>query len=296
MIRSMTGFATHSITLTRDSIKSQISMTIKSLNSRYFEVTYKTAYPLTPLETEITKILKERLLRGHVFVSLHMSNQQLFKGSIEPNLSTIEEYISAIKKINDTFHLDGSLSAETLLELPNVFISEEQSIDEQSKKAFFDALQLVIDQVINSQELEGQSLLKDVHQRIQIINAAILAVEKASTHAVEAQKIKIQEALKELTTDETKLVDFQKNALFATLDKIDIHEEIIRFKNHLQNLQAQLNSQEAEKGKRLDFILQELGREINTIAAKCSDSVISAHAIDIKVELEKVREQIQNIV
>jgi len=88
----------------------------------------------------------------------------------------------------------------------------------------------------------------------------------------------------------------RKNALFALLDKMDIHEEIVRFKSHLKSLHHQLDSAEIEKGKRLDFTLQELGREINTIAAKCSDATIGALAINVKVELEKAREQTQNIV
>jgi uncharacterized protein (TIGR00255 family) len=96
--------------------------------------------------------------------------------------------------------------------------------------------------------------------------------------------------------DSNSLADMRKNALFALLDKMDIHEEIIRFKSHTENIKKQIAGQSIEKGKKLDFTLQELGREINTITAKCSDALIGAHAIDIKVEIEKAREQIQNIV
>ena len=111
-----------------------------------------------------------------------------------------------------------------------------------------------------------------------------------------SQKQKINEALAELENDTSKFAEMQKNALYAILDKIDVHEEIVRFKNHLKTLLASLESSDIEKGKRIDFILQELSREINTITAKCSDATISSHAINIKVELEKAREQTQNIV
>ena len=113
---------------------------------------------------------------------------------------------------------------------------------------------------------------------------------------LEQHKNKVHTILQEIGTDESMLAEAQKNTLYTTLDKIDIHEEIIRFKSHLHNLAQGITTDEVEKGKRLDFTLQELGREINTITAKCSDATISTHAINIKVEIEKIREQIQNIV
>jgi uncharacterized protein (TIGR00255 family) len=110
------------------------------------------------------------------------------------------------------------------------------------------------------------------------------------------QKQKVTDALLEFEKDPSSLAEMQKNALYVVLDKIDVHEEIVRFKNHIQTLQNSLISKDIEKGKRIDFILQELSREINTITAKCSDGTISSHAINIKVELEKAREQTQNVV
>ena len=110
------------------------------------------------------------------------------------------------------------------------------------------------------------------------------------------RKKKVHATLQEIGADENLLADAQKNGLYALLNKIDIHEEITRLNSHLENFITILQQPDAEKGKRLDFTLQELGREINTITAKCSDSTISSHAINVKVEIEKMREQIQNIV
>jgi uncharacterized protein (TIGR00255 family) len=124
----------------------------------------------------------------------------------------------------------------------------------------------------------------------------IAAIEKDSAVLMAAQKDKVTKTIQEVTGETTSLIDLQKHAAYALLDKMDINEEIVRFKSHLKNLSAQLNSQDIEKGKRLDFTLQEMAREINTIAAKCSHATISALAINIKVELEKAREQTQNIV
>jgi uncharacterized protein (TIGR00255 family) len=113
---------------------------------------------------------------------------------------------------------------------------------------------------------------------------------------VEEWKKKVHTTIQAIGAADNLMVDAQKSGLYSMLDKIDIHEEIIRLNNHLDQLIKNLSSQETEKGKRLDFTLQELGREINTIASKCSDSIISGHAINVKVEIEKMREQIQNIV
>lgn len=296
MIRSMTGFATHTTVITRDSLKSQITLTVKSLNSRYFEVTFRMPYQLSSLETELTRLCKQRLIRGHLYITVHVSNQQVFKGNIEPNLITIKEYISAINAIKDGFNLQGAVSLDSVLGLPNIFSSDEHNVDEQSKEIIMAAANQLIDSLIIAQDKEGVEMLADIKQRLTIIAQEMSAIEKASAIMIEAQKAKINQTIQELGADESKFADTQKNSLFSMLDKIDTHEEIIRFKSHLQNLSSQLAAPIGEKGKRLDFTLQELAREINTISAKCSDATIGAHAINIKVELEKAREQVQNIV
>ena len=140
------------------------------------------------------------------------------------------------------------------------------------------------------------NLSKDLYQRIAIIQQEMNVITQRAHIFVAESKKKILDTLQEIGADENLIINAQKNGLYAMLDKIDIHEEITRLTSHLEDLTTQLKSQDIEKGKRLDFILQELGREINTIAAKCSDSTISSHAINVKVEIEKMREQIQNIV
>ncbi len=154
----------------------------------------------------------------------------------------------------------------------------------------------LIDELIEMQTKEGQALKKDIIARVAIIDKEIKAIEIAFEALMISQKQKVNEGLAGLEKDASKFAEMQKDALYAILDKIDVHEEIVRFKNHLKTLLISLESQEIEKGKRIDFILQELSREINTITAKCSDAAISSHAINIKVELEKAREQTQNIV
>jgi uncharacterized protein (TIGR00255 family) len=293
----MTGFASKTVTLTLETHeKAHLTISLKSLNSRFFEATCKLHYQLNSLETEFLKILKNALHRGHVYLIIHMDNQNLFKGAVEPSIKTIDGYVKAIDVIKQQFGIQGSLSVADLLLLPNVFSIEEIDIDEQSKQLVLKTVNELAGDLVLMQEKEGQALKKDLEQRIAIMHKEIEAIEHASNVLMATQKEKVHNTFKELESDESKVAEMQKSAAYTLLDKMDIHEEIVRFKSHLKSLSNQLDSADVEKGKRLDFTLQELAREINTIAAKCSDATIGALAINVKVELEKAREQTQNIV
>lgn len=296
MIRSMTGFASKSLIITVNDLKIPMSLMLKSLNARYFDSNCKLPYPLGNLETEFIKRFKAMLQRGSITFIIHLSNPNAFKGTVQPSITTLKSYLNALDIIKKTCEIEGTLSIANLLLLPNIFISEETEIDEHIKKTIFDAIDALIQELIATQIKEGLALKKDILERISIIQKDILAIKKAFEEVMVTQKQKVNDALTQLENDTSKLAEMHKNALYAILDKIDVHEEIVRFANHLKTLITSLESNEIENGKRIDFILQELSREINTITAKCSDGIISSHAINIKVELEKAREQTQNIV
>lgn len=296
MIRSMTGFASASATLNIKDTQVLVSLSIKSLNSRYFDANCKLHYPLSNLETEFVSLFKSKLHRGSITFIIHLANPMAFKGAIEPSIATLKNYLQALDTIKKTFALEGSLSIANILLLPNIFISQETELDEQSKASILQATHALIEALIQEQKNEGQALKKDILARLAIIEKEIDAIQIAFEALLVTQKQKLNEALVQLEQDESKFADAQKNALYTLLDKMDVHEEIIRFKNHLKNVIIILESSDIEKGKRIDFTLQELLREINTITAKCADGAISSHSINVKVELEKAREQTQNIV
>lgn len=297
MIHSMTGFANKTFILTVPSgERSSISMNLKSLNSRFFEATVKLPLGLSHLETTIIKILKETLKRGHVYFTVHLSNTNIFDGSIAPALTIIDGYIKAMDQIKTKYNLSEDIKLDNILRLPNVFSKEEQQLDSDSTEQILSAVSELINKVIEDRKTEGNNLSKDLQSRIIIIKQEMQVITERARIFVDEYKQKVHATLQEIGADENLLVNAQKSGLYSMLDKIDIHEEITRLASHLDHLIAHLQSSETEKGKRLDFTLQELGREINTIAAKCSDSTISAHAINVKVEIEKMREQIQNIV
>jgi len=293
----MTGFASKTFVLTTKSgDRASISINIKALNSRFFETTIKLPHNLSHLETTCIKYFKESLRRGHIYCSAYISNQTIFEGTVTPALNVINGYMHAIDQIKKQCNVTDPVKLEHILRLPNIFSQETQQLDEESTQLILHIIAELIEKVVEERKIEGDALLIDIKKRIDIIQHEMDNITKRSHIFVEEWKKKVHTTLQEIGTDENLLVNAQKSSLYAMLDKIDIHEEITRFVNHLQQFMTHLTTSDMEKGKRLDFTLQEMGREINTITAKCSDSLISSHAINVKVEIEKIREQIQNIV
>jgi uncharacterized protein (TIGR00255 family) len=296
-ITSMTGFASKTFILTAPSgERSSISMNLKTLNSRFFETTVKLPMSLSSLETMLIKQFKETLRRGHVYFTAYLSNPNVFEGSITPAMTVIDGYMQAMNQIKSKYSISDEIKLDNILRLPNIFSKEEQQLDQQSTQQIMTAVAELIAGVIQERIAEGQKLAADIQTRIENIQGEMKIITERAHVFVEECKKKVHATLQEIGTDENLLANAQKSGLFSMLDKIDIHEEITRLNSHLTNLKDILQQTEPEKGKRLDFTLQELAREINTITAKCSDSTISTHAINVKVEIEKMREQIQNIV
>lgn len=298
MIRSMTGFASQSITIALSSgTKSTLTIDIKSLNSRFFETTFKMPYQLGRLELEFVKLLKSLLYRGHLYFNIHVDNQNLFKGSVEPSLPIVTGYQSALEQIKAQCNIEGELSIGNLLLLPNVFVIADKDLDQTTKETILEAVRSLIADIIKAQEKEGAELKKDLLTRVGIIEKNLVDIEQLSIGLAERQRSKVQQALQDSSlVDKDRMAELEKQAAYVLLEKMDINEELVRFKSHLKNFASTLEGSAIEKGKRLDFTLQELAREINTIAAKCSDASIGTSSINIKVELEKAREQTQNLV
>ncbi|HLW72871.1 MAG TPA: YicC/YloC family endoribonuclease [Candidatus Babeliales bacterium] len=297
MIYSMTGFASKTFILTTPSgERSSISINLKSLNSRFFECTVKLPLGLSHLETTFIKQFKEMLRRGHIYFTAHLSNPNIFDGSVTPVMTIIDGYMAAMNHIKAKYQLSDEIKLDNIVRLPNIFSKDEQPLDEESTNQILTAVTELISKVIEDRTTEGNSLAADIDDRIVVIQKEMNVISERAHVFVEECKKKVHATLQEIGADDNLIANAQKSGLYSMLDKIDIHEEITRLHSHLDHLIKTLSSQEAEKGKRLDFTLQELGREINTIAAKCSDSTISTHAINVKVEIEKMREQIQNIV
>ncbi|MBA3751876.1 DUF1732 domain-containing protein [Candidatus Dependentiae bacterium] len=304
MITSMTGFSSSIITITQnpspESPKKEVylAFSLKTLNSRFLEVNCKLPYSLAFLETELIKYFKKRLSRGTVQFSIYMSSQSALTGTIEPSLSTIAGYLAASKTIQETFNVEGALTLPVLLNLPNVFETREAPLEERFIERIMAEIDSLTDECIKTRIQEGKSLEKDLLERVENIQNYMSEVEPQTKKVIEQKKEHLFATLHALLkeTNQETISDVQTSFIYNQLEKLDIHEEIVRTNNHLQRIHAIITSSEAESGKKLDFTLQELFREINTIASKCQDSLISNLSINIKVELEKAREQTQNVV
>lgn len=297
MIFSMTGFATKTIEVPAfNNNKAYLSMTLKSLNSRFFEATCKLPHALQSLEIELIKLLKNSLHRGKVSFVITMSNPLLFKGPVEPSFYMVQSYLDALQQIQKKYTIPGTVTVSELLHLPNIFIEEESTINDTMQQLILATTEHLINELRLAQQNEGIALQKDIEERIVILKQEITAIETLADQVIEKNKLEIQLKLAQLEKSPSELIDLTRHQLFSELERMDINEEIVRFKSHLANLADFITSDQKEKGRRIDFTLQELTREINTIGAKCSDPAIGSRAITIKVELEKIREQAQNIV
>ncbi len=303
MIQSMTGYASAIIEIPiKEHEKLSLSVQVKSLNSRYFEATNKIPYLLTDLDIAIQKLFKQKLHRGHVYVTIKIQHDAL-NHSVIPALSTIQGYIAAINTIKKECHIKDEISLQTILQLPNVFQTEEEALSKTTEAAILLKLETVLDQLIAMRIDEGRVLEKDITDQIHTVTQKLALIKKASAQTAIEKKQELDSVIAKLQAFAQEdicankcLLENQRMTLLSELEKIDIHEEVVRAQAHLVSILEWIQVNEVAKGKKMDFILQELNREINTIASKCSHFAISSLAIDIKSELEKCREQTQNIV
>lgn len=298
MPSSMTGFASKTSTISISGEKIDTSISLKSLNSRFFEATCKIPGVVSHLETEIIKILQQKLIRGHVYLTLHIKNTSMLKPTVNANLLTLKSYIDAVESIKKNFNIKDPINIHDIITLPNIFEIEDPESSKSFDKKILECIDSLVDDLKKARETEGLALKKDISKRIASMAKEIESISKNSEKLMEQKKEEISTMIQKIETEENSSEsssDLRKSHLLITLDKLDINEEIVRFKSHLQNMSALLELKD-EIGKKIDFTLQEMAREINTIAAKCSNAKISSKAINIKVELEKAREQSQNIV
>ncbi len=296
MLLSMTGFGNKTVVLPIEKKgKISVSVEMKSINSRFFEAVCKLPSVLSSLEIKIINDLKKKLIRGRVYVTVRLSESDGILEKIHPSLTLIEGYIKATQEIKKKFKIGGIITVSDILNLPNVFVTERNEIGSKDELSILKAIDQVTKQLIKSRQDEGKALAVDLEKRFSICAKNMEQIQTLFKKLMKQKKEQVKKAkiLFEKGDEQAKL---RLDDLYSVLNKIDVHEEVIRFNSHIESVKKIIRDANTEKGKRLDFVLQELMRESNTILAKCSDFTISALAVDIKVELEKAREQAQNIV
>jgi uncharacterized protein (TIGR00255 family) len=277
---------------------------MKSLNSRFFELSCKVPSLLSNLEIPMQRILQKQLHRGHVSLHIKIVNSELLNEPIKPALDTIQNYLVAIDTIQKKFNIQDQVTLAQILQLPNVLQSQEVQLTEDIESAILQAIGQLATQMITTQQEEGTQLAHDIKEQLASMKTKIAQIQILSQQLIKEKKELLTEIMTTLSTFEQTeqktteqcLLEAKKTTLMYEIEKIDINEETVRFNSHLNNVFLQFETTEHLKGKKIDFIVQELNREINTVASKCSNIAISSLAIDIKSELEKAREQAQNII
>lgn len=297
MVQSMTGFASTTITLTTPSGAVPATLTIKTLNNRFFDMNCKLPYALSHLEPEMIKIGKKYLHRGTAYCSLYISNPHALKAEVFPSLALAQGYMKAIASMQETLKIPGTLTISDFITLPHLFEAAEEANIANNGTLVMTALEELLKILVATRVKEGAALAKDLETRMAIIGEQVTLIEpRAAAVSAQRKEAFLQELAPLLERATQEVRDAHLQALYTTLDKIDVNEEIVRFKNHHTTFLQTLHDGQEQKGKKLDFILQEMFREINTLNAKLPDAFASGPIITIKVELEKAREQVQNLV
>jgi uncharacterized protein (TIGR00255 family) len=293
----MTGFCTKNITLTTpQGERVECTLLLKSLNGKLFEISCKFPFVLMHLEHEIIKKLKAKLVRGSVYMVAQISNPASLKTAVVFSPQIVEQYIGILSDLKKRYDLQGQLTVSDLIHLPNIFSFHEEFVDHEVAATVLKAIDELADQMMAVRAQEGAQLEVDLLQRLAAIKTLFAEVE---TRAVDVIKMRREQLLENAQTliaqQSSEARDSQLAALQVQLNRFEVNEEIVRFKTHGESLAKTIADKATEKGKKIDFLLQELFREINTLTAKANDAAISTLAISIKIELEKAREQAQNV-
>lgn len=292
MIKSMTGFGRCEIS----DGERRFTVEMKGVNHRYLDVNIRMPKKLNCFETALRNLIKQSILRGKVDLFIQYEDLSEGQMSLRYNETLAKEYLGYLKQMGEQFSLENDIRVSTLSRYPEVLTMEEQALNEEElwgglKQAMDGAVQ----QFIATRETEGKNLKEDILQKLDGMLELTAFIEERAPQIIAQYREKLENKVRELLED----AQIEEGRIAAEVvlfaDKICTDEEVVRLRSHIVHMKETLNSREAGIGRKLDFIAQEMNREANTILSKANDLEISERAIALKTEIEKVREQIQNI-
>lgn len=290
-MRSMTGYGRFEEVT--ESCK--VSVEIKSVNHRYLDVTIKLPKMFYALENNIRGMMKEYTERGKVDVYLNYENYGEQTTRIQYHSQTAGEYLNVIRSAAGDFSLSDEISAAALIRFPDVITMEDERQDpEQFYPLIERAVHSAGQRFVQARQAEGDVLYRDITSKLSYIISMVEQVEKRSPEMVAEYRHKIISRVEELLGDRSVDEGVLATELIVYADKVCVDEETVRLRSHVDTMRQTLKM-EGTIGRKLDFIAQEMNREANTILSKANDKELSSIAIDLKTEIEKIREQIQNI-
>lgn len=291
MIKSMTGFGRYE-TVTDEY---RIAVEIKSVNHRYCDLNIKLPKKFNEIENTLRMMMKEIAERGKVDVYVSYEDYAGKGTHVHYHPQIAKEYVKVAAQVAEEFELHNSLSAERLLGFADVISLEEESNDLESVFPIVtQTLQKAGEQFIASREREGEQLYQDIKGKLAYLFTLVAQVEERSPQMLQEHRQKLLEKVQELLGDRKIDEGILATELIVYADKVCVDEETVRLRSHIDAMSETLDMQEAI-GRKLDFIAQEMNREANTILSKANDKELSGIAINLKTEIEKIREQIQNI-
>jgi len=291
MIRSMTGFGRKQAAWQDGSV----TVEVRSVNHRFLEVACRLPRALTALEDVFKKAVQQRCFRGRIDMSVTIQGGKGRAGTINLDHALAKQYHQALRVLKNTLKLTGSIDVALIAGLRDVIsVSDQPPDDPKLAKLVQQLATEALDDLQAMRKKEGIALAKDMKGRIQTMRDHRSAVASRSPKLVEETFLRMKQRIEKLLGTEPPDIPrlHQELALYA--DRGDITEEIVRLDSHMIQFEQQLNRAESV-GKTLDFLLQEMGREVNTIGSKANDAEIAGHVIHMKAELERMREQVQNV-
>ena len=292
MIKSMTGFGRAEVVTD----ERKITIELKSVNHRYLDLSIKMPKKLSFLEGAIRNLMKTYIQRGKVDVYITCEDYTMNNGALKYNKELAGEYLTYLRQIQQDFGLDFDIKVSTLSRYPEVFVMEEQSVDEEALWNYLEPpLREACEKFVQTRIQEGRNLEKDLAEKLDGLEEKVLKVEERAPEVVSAFRAKLEAKVAELLEDTQ--IDENRIASEVILysDKICNDEETVRLHSHIKNMKKMITTEKDGVGRKLDFMAQEMNREANTILSKSNDLETSDIAIDLKTEIEKIREQIQNV-
>ena len=291
MTRSMTGFGRAQV----ETENMTVSVELKSVNHRYFELYTRVPRTYGFLEEKIKSYLQGRVARGKIECNVSIEALDSDDVVVKVNHSLAKAYIDALNEISEKYGLRNDLSASSLTRYGDILSVHKEEADEDEVWAVVkSALEKATDSFVEMRAREGEKLKDDICSRADTILKMVSFVEERSPQTVREYNEKLRQRIRELIDDAN--VDEQRLLTEAAIyaDKIAVDEETVRLRSHIDQLKAMF-CEEAAIGRKMDFLVQEINREANTIGSKASDLEINRTVVNIKAEIEKIREQVQNI-
>lgn len=288
---SMTGFGRAELAGKQGRLIAEIS----TLNNRFLELFIRLPRPLSSLEGQVRALLSELVSRGKVSLYLTLEEPSGKTGKYALNLEAAKAYVAQLRKLQKELKLEGAVTVTDLVALPQVAVSDKEEVDLTTLWPEIEkVVRAAADKMTAMRKKEGQAMALDIKKRIALLDKTVGKVEQLSKASVAAYAQKIKDRVNELLNAPLANTVRLEEEIALLADRTDITEECVRFRSHLEQYREAIVSSDAV-GRRLNFILQELNREANTMGSKAGDFGVTSQVISIKEELEKIREMVQNV-